>query len=170
MASVTRCIERLPEFSRSLSRITFFFSSGLRPDPRRMMYACSCSMVSLRLNNLLHRTSVLAKKLSLVSSAFCTDSNNAFSASSYCFCSGIRPHCPPSNSISRWTDFSSPVNNSDWCSCSFWKALPSHPRINLVTSSVNLAFGHAARTSSTFCWYTVMSSDAGLNVGTKDAS
>ena len=48
--------------------------------------------------------------------------------------------------------------------------LPSHPRMSLVTSSVSLPFGHAARTSSTFCWYTVMSSDARLKVGTNNAS
>ena len=43
-------------------------------------------------------------------------------------------------------------------------------RIRRVTNSCMRFFGHAAKTNSTRCWYIVMSSFAGSNVGTKLAN
>ena len=53
----------------------------------------------------------------------------------------IFPHWPPKCSISFRTHSSSPLRSSVWCICSFWNAVPLHPRI----SSCNFPLGHAAK-------------------------
>ena len=54
--------------------------------------------------------------------------------------------------------------------CSFWKAVPEHPRMSLVASSVHLPSGHIFIKSLTFLVYSWRSSFDGSKVGTRTAS
>ena len=69
-----------------------------------------------------------------------------------------------------WIDFLSFLVTSSLQSWSLTKAVPGHPKINLVASSPNLLSGHVAQSNSTFWQYTCKSSFEGSYVGTSDAS
>ena len=135
---------------RLLSTTTLFLSSADNPDPRSTMYDCNSSNLICFEINSVHRISARARKLSLLSSCFWMQWKSARSAHWYFFSNGIWPQWPPKISISLATDFRSLAANWSFCSCSFWKALPEHPRINLVMSSEIFSLGHAVARSSTF--------------------